>query len=276
MPLQCPICIKGAGEMASGIAVRLFQAGFQRLLLLESPEPTSVRRTVSFSEAVYDGQQEVEGVTALRLEAGAAPEDIWTRGGIAVAVDPQWQWVARLRPEVVVDAVLAKRNLGTALSEAPLVVGVGPGFTAGQDVHAVVESLRGHYLGRVYWQGAAAPNTGVPGDVGGHTLARVLRAPCAGLVRQVKEIGQDVRVGETVCTVNNVAVPSALDGIVRGCIRPGITVPEGMKLGDVDARCEYDHCFTVSEKARALGGAVLEVLCAHCLRGGLANPVYKS
>ena len=262
---HCRIVIKGAGEMASGVAVRLYRAGFRHILLLEVEEPTSVRRAVSFSEAVYDGMQRVEGVEAALV---LTPDDVqgqWEQGCMAVAVDPQWLWLAQVRPHVVVDAVLAKHNLGTALNDAELVVGVGPGFTAGVDVHVVVESQRGHDLGRVLRQGAAEPNTGIPGEIGGHTLARVLRAPVAGVVRQYKQIGQSVRVGDQVCSVGDAPVLSALNGVVRGCIRPGLTVPQGMKLGDVDPRGYVDYCFTVSEKARSLGGAVLEAVCAYWL-----------
>lgn len=257
------ITIKGAGEMASGIAVRLFRAGFKRILLLECAEPDAVRRTVSFSEAVYDGCQSVEDVKCLRVERLEDVRGVWEQGCLAVAVDPRWQWLPRLRPHAVVDAVLAKRNLGTRITEAPLVVAVGPGFAAGQDAHAVIESQRGHNLGRVYHQGAAEPNTGIPGDIGGHTLARVLRAPVDGVVRQHKAIGEAVRVGEAVCSVGRVPVTSALDGVVRGCIRPGILATAGTKVGDVDPRGIPDHCHTVSEKARALGGGVLEAVCAY-------------
>lgn len=260
---SCSIVIKSGGEMASGIAVRLYRAGFHNIAMLEIPSPIAVRRTVSFCEAVYDGEQCVEGITARRADR---PEDIralWDNGFLAVVADPEWQSISSLRPEMTIDAVLAKRNIGTALSEAPLVVALGPGFTAGVDAHYVIETNRGHDLGRVYAHGQAQPNTGVPGTIGGYTLERVLRAPCDGIVEAYREIGESIRAGERVCAVDGVPVISGINGVLRGCIRPGSRVRSGLKLGDVDPRGERENCRTVSEKARALGGAALEVLCAH-------------
>lgn len=262
---SCGIVIKGAGEMASGVAVRLYRAGFRRIVLLECAAPLAVRRTVSFCEAVYDGSQSVEGIDARRICDEDGLKHAWGAGCLAVAVDPAWTWIARLQPQVVVDAIIAKRNLGTHKGEAPLVVGIGPGFTAGQDCHAVVESQRGHNLGRVYREGSAEPNTGVPGNIGGYTLERVLRAPVAGVVRVCKDIGSVVKAGDVVLSVGESDVCTVMDGVVRGCIRPGVTVPAGTKIGDVDPRGIAEYGFTVSEKARTLGGAVLETLCAHCI-----------
>lgn len=259
---QFDIIIKGAGEMASGVAVRLYHAGFRRLLLLETAQPAAVRRLVSFCEAVYDGEQTVEGVTVRRADGPAEAKTLWQSGKLAVAVDPEWRLLAELRPGVSIDAVLAKRNLGTRLDEAPLVIALGPGFTAGVDAHRVVETQRGHNLGRLLRQGSAEPNTGVPGDIGGHTLDRVLRSPAAGVVRQIRSIGDAVRAGDTVCAVDDVEVSTRIDGILRGCIRPGVRVEAGTKIGDVDPRAKPEYCRTVSEKARALGGAVLEAVCA--------------
>lgn len=264
---QTRILIKGAGEMASGVAVRLYRAGFRRLLMLETAAPLAVRRAVSFCEAVYDGRREVEGITAVRLDGGDGPEGIWRNGGIAVLVDPAWEALSRFSPEVSVDAVLAKRNLGTRLDEAPLVVALGPGFAAGVDAHRVVETNRGHDLGRVFREGTAEPNTGVPGLVGGYGAERVLRAPCPGRVESVREIGDTVAAGETLCRVDGVDAIAAIPGVVRGLIRPGVVVGKGTKLGDVDPRGRRENCFTVSEKARALGGAVLEAVCAHLFGG---------
>lgn len=260
---SCPIIIKGAGEMASGVAVRLYRAGFRHILLLECEAPLAVRRTVSFCEAVYDGSQSVEGIAAHLIRDAHDLQKAWDVGTLAVAVDPAWAWIARLQPQVVVDAIIAKRNLGTHCGEAPLVVALGPGFTAGQDCHAVVESQRGHDLGRVYAEGCAEPNTGIPGNIGGYTLERVLRAPEAGVVRVHKDIGSLVKVGDIVLSVCDVPVRTVIDGVVRGCIRHGLEVSAGVKIGDVDPRGREDYAYTVSEKARTLGGAVLEALCAH-------------
>ncbi len=270
--LPLPIIVsKGAGEMASGIAVRLHRAGFRRLLLLETPRPLAVRRAVSFSEAVYDGRQEVEGITALRFEPPVENcpdgeifrrlEEIWEQGAVAVAVDPRWRLLPIIRPGIVVDATIAKQNLGTSISEAELVVALGPGFTAGVDAHYVIETQRGHHLGRVLGQGSAAANTGIPGDIGGHSLDRVLRAPVDGPVEAALAIGSRIEKGRMVCTVAGVPVRAEISGVLRGCIRPGTEVTAGLKIGDIDPRGVREYCFNVSEKARALGGAVLEAVC---------------
>lgn len=260
------IVIKGGGEMASGIAVRLYRAGFRRIVMMETPCPMAVRRTVSFCEAVYDGEQRVEDIPARRADRPEEIRALWDKGTLAVAVDPEWRLIPRIRPEMTIDAILAKRNTGTATNEAPLVVALGPGFTAGVDAHYVIETNRGHSLGRVYAKGQAQPNTGIPGNIGGYTSERVLRAPGEGLVAACREIGAFVRAGETVCAVDGVPVAASIDGIVRGCIRPGSRVRSGQKLGDVDPRGDRECCYTVSDKARALGGAVLETLCAHINR----------
>ena len=260
------IIIKSGGEMASGIAVRLYRAGFRSIVMLETPHPLAVRRAVSFCEAVHDGEQQVEGITARRADR---PEDIpnlWRNGMLAVAVDPEWALIPLLAPQITIDAVLAKRNLGTAISEAPLVVALGPGFTAGRDAHYVIETNRGHDLGRVYAKGSAQPDTGIPGNIGGYTKERVLRAPVDGIVESCREIGSPIKAGEAVCVVGGVPVPAAIDGIVRGCVRAGTRARAGLKLGDVDPRGLPEYCVTVSEKARALGGAVLEVVCGHLNR----------
>lgn len=263
---QTRIVLKGAGEMATGIAVRLYRSGFTSLLMLETSAPMAVRRAVSFCEAVYDGQMTVEGIPARRLNDKNELNEIWSRGEIAVAVDPEWKSLEWYSPEISIDAVLAKRNLGTRLDEAPLVVALGPGFTAGENAHCVIETNRGHNLGRVFTSGAAQPNTGVPGIIGGFGLERVLRAPITGVVGHCRAIGSDVAKGDVVCTVDDIPVPAQIAGVVRGCIREGIIVEKGTKLGDVDPRAVKEYCFTVSEKARALGGAVVEVLCGHIFR----------
>lgn len=256
------ILIKGAGEMATGVAVRLYQAGFTSLLLLETDKPLAVRRAVSFCEAIYDRKQEVEGIPAERLDSRGELEGIWKRQAVAVMADPDWSALSWFSPRVCVDAVIAKRNLGTRLDDAPLVVALGPGFTAGQDAHCVVETNRGHNLGRLFHTGSAEANTGIPGAIGGFTTERVLRAPADGIVEQCRQIGESVRAGDIVCRVAGIDIPAAIDGVVRGCIRSGIEVRKGVKLGDIDPRNNRVYCFTISEKARALGGSVLEAICA--------------
>lgn len=258
--------IKGAGDLASGVALRLLRAGFS-VVMTEIARPTTVRRTVAFSEAVYDGRATVEGVEGIRADTPDQALRATASGRIPVIVDPSADSVPSLRPLLLVDAVLAKRNLGTTVTDAPAVVALGPGFVAGRDAHAVVETMRGHTLGRVITQGAALPNTGVPGEVGGHAAERVLRAPAAGVFRGVLRIGDQVRAGDVAGHVDDRPVPSRLDGVVRGLLHDGLEVTEGFKLGDVDPRAERAHCFTVSDKALAIAGGVLEAACA--LLGGV-------
>jgi xanthine dehydrogenase accessory factor len=256
--------------MASGIAVRLYRSGFRESLLLETQTPLAVRRMVSFSEAVYDGEQRVEGVPSRLVRNKEGIAALWMRDIIAVAVDPEWKHISSLRPDVCIDAILAKRNLGTRITDAALVLALGPGFTAGEDAHAVIETQRGHNLGRIYRKGTAEADTGIPGAIGGYTLERVLRSPEAGLVSSPRRIGDMVRAGETVLRVNGVPVTARIDGVVRGLIHPGIVAPAMVKLGDIDPRGRTEYCQTVSEKARALGGSVLEAICAY-----LRDPVNR-
>ena len=259
---DCDVIIKSAGEMASGIAVRLHKAGFRRILMLEISEPLAVRRNVSFCEAVYQGSQSVEGVFGRLARDRAGVEHVWLGGDIAVVVDPLWRLVTEFSPVMLVDAIIAKRNLGTTMEDAPVVVALGPGFTAGVDAHCVVETNRGHNLGSIYTHGTAAPNTGIPGPIGGCTLERVLRAKAAGNVQCMRALGDMVTEGEVVFVVDGQETRAAISGVLRGCIRPGLFVPKGAKLGDIDPRGRTAYCHSISEKARALGGSVLEILCA--------------
>lgn len=252
------VVIKGGGDIATGIAHRLYQSRIP-VIITEIAEPTVVRRTVAFATAVTNGQIEVEGVTA-KL---ARPEEIMVTlamGCIPVVVDEATECVARVSPYAVIDAIIAKRNTGTALTDAPVVIGVGPGFTAGIDVHAVVETMRGHELGRVMYQGQAIANTGIPGEVGGYTLERLIKAPADGIFIACRDIGDDVVVGEVVGYVGETAVKVAIAGVLRGVIQSGIKVTQGLKIGDVDPRCRREHCYSISDKARAIGGGVLEAL----------------
>lgn len=252
--------VKGAGEMASAVAWRLFMANIRKVFLMEAPMPLAVRREVAFCEALFDGEKQVEGVRAVRVEAPGDIPRAWEAGAIPVAVDPEWRLVQAVRPDVVVDAILAKRNLGTRRTEAPLVIGLGPGFTAGEDVHVVIETNRGHHLGRVITAGAAEPNTGVPGEIAGESAARVLRAPVAGVFRSDSRIGAMVARGQTVGFVDASPVVAGVTGVLRGLIRPGTTVAAGLKIGDIDPRGEAAYCTTISDKARAIAGAVLEAV----------------
>lgn len=260
--------IKGAGDLASGVAVRLHRAGV-KLIMTDIAKPTAIRRTVSFCRAVWEGQAQVEDVLARLAADSREALAIASGGDIAVLVDPDAECVRELKPDAVIDAMLLKRNLNTRITDAPAVIALGPGFVAGEDCHAVVETMRGHDLGRVLTCGAAQPNTGVPGNVGGYTGERILRAPCDGLWRTQFSIGAMVKAGEAVATVAGEAVPAPLDGVLRGLLPDGTPVTAGMKSGDVDPRGVQAYCDTVSDKARSIGGGVLEALLM--LTGGIRN-----
>jgi len=260
------VVVRGAGDLATGCIVRLVRAGF-RVVALETAEPSAIRRTVSLSEAMYDGTAEVEGVRAVRVgsveELGAA---LAQAGPVPILADPGCTVLPRLRPLALVDAILAKRNLGTRIGMADVVVALGPGFEAGVDADAVVETNRGHDLGRVLWQGWAEPDTGTPGLIAGVGRERVLHAPTAGVVKNLKAIGDRVRAGDPVLALLGpeglVPLASAIDGILRGLIRPGYRAQAGLKVADVDPRGRREHCFTVSDKGLAIAGGVLEAILA--------------
>jgi xanthine dehydrogenase accessory factor len=258
--------VKGAGDLATGVGLRLHSAGFA-VFHTELAQPAMVRRAVSFGEAVYEGRAVVEGVEARLAGDWSEAKRFLAERVVPVLVDPGARVAADAGPLLVVDAILAKRNLGTSTKDAPAVVALGPGFQAGRDCHAVVETMRGHTLGRVIWQGEALPNTGIPGEVGGKGAERVLRAPVEGEFVTLREIGDQVKAGEIVAEVAGVPVRSALDGVLRGLARAGLQVQPGMKVGDVDPRAARQHCFTVSDKALAIAGGVLEAACA--LLGGV-------
>ena len=253
------IVIKGAGEMASGIAHRLYMANITNLLLTEIPEPITVRRTVAFSEAIYEGHMKVEGVDAEHVTDIAELHDLWKHRKIGVMVDPQWKIIRDLKPHVVIDAIMAKRNIGTNKEEAPLVIGVGPGFVAPDDVHIVVESNRGHNLGRTIYVGFAEPHTGIPGATMGYTTERVLRAPHDGTVKHAKQIGDRAENGDIVLYVDKTPVYAGISGLLRGLIRETYVVAHE-KVGDIDPRGVKEYCYTITEKARAIGGGVLEAI----------------
>ena len=253
------VVIKGAGDLATGVAHRLHRAGM-RVVMTEVPQPTAIRRAVAFAQAVYAGETEVEGVKARLVEGIEGVQGAWEEGVIPVVVDPQARIVEELRPQVVVDAIMAKRNLGTRIADAPVVIALGPGFVAGADCHAVIETNRGHNLGRVILSGPAEPDTGVPGQVGGQAEKRVLRAPKDGVFRALRRIGDEVREGETVAQVDGEPVRARLSGVLRGLLHDGLRVRQGMKVGDVDPRGVREYCFTISDKARAIGGGVLEAI----------------
>jgi xanthine dehydrogenase accessory factor len=256
------VCIRGGGDLASGVAARLARAGFP-LVILELPEPLVIRRAVAFAEAVYAGQVQIEDLTGRRVEDAEGALVEAQAGRVPVLVDPAGGSIGALAPAVVVDARVLKANpgdLGPGL--APLVVALGPGYMAGADCHAVIETMRGHQLGRVLWQGAAQLNTGVPGVIGGRTAERVLRAPAAGEVEGRAQIGDRVAAGQVVAMVGGAPVASPFDGVLRGLLHDRVIVEAGFKIGDVDPRGVREHCFTISDKALAVGGGVLEAILA--------------
>lgn len=258
--------IKGAGDLATGVALRLFRSGFA-VVMTEIARPTVVRRAVAFAEAVCEGRTTVEGVDGMRADDTAHVSCLLDEGVIPVIVDPKAAVRHEIGPVLLVDAVVAKRNTGTHMTDAPAVVGLGPGFVAGRDVHAVIETKRGPTLGRVITEGEALPNTGIPGDIGGFSEERVLRSPIVGVFRGVHDIGDRVRLDEVVGYVGDVPIRSRLDGVVHGLLRTGLEVPLGFKVGDIDPRATRQECFMVSDKALAVAGGVLEAAC--CLLGGV-------
>lgn len=251
------VVVKGAGDLASGVAYRLVRAGWS-VVMTELPWPTVVRRTVSFAQAVFDGTTSVEALRGRRAADPREARSIAEHGEVAVLVDPSASSLSWLRPDVLVDAIMAKRNTGTRIDDAPAVIGLGPGFRAAVDVHAVVETNRGHRLGRVILRGEAEADTGVPAAVDGHGADRVLRAPADGVLRAVRDIGERVRAGDVLADVADAPLLCPFDGCLRGLVQSGTLVRGGMKVGDVDPRATRDHCFTISDKALAVGGGVLE------------------
>ncbi|OUO35102.1 selenium-dependent molybdenum cofactor biosynthesis protein YqeB [Olsenella sp. An290] len=255
------VVIRGAGDIASGIALRLHRAGMQ-VVMCDLAVPTSIRRTVCFSEAIRLGEMRVEGVRGVLCADAAAARAAAAAGDVAVLVDPEAACVRDLAPDALVDAILAKRNLGTTRDLAPVVIGVGPGFTAREDCDAAVETMRGHYLGRVYYEGSPIPNTAVPGLIGGYAGERVMRAPADGVFEPCVEVGAQVAAGDVCATVVGEPMRATIDGVVRGLLQAGVPVHKGMKCGDVDPRCHPEYIESASDKALAVGGGVLEAILA--------------
>lgn len=265
------IVVRGGGDLATGTIYKLNQCGFP-VLILETENPSAIRRNVAFCEAVYQGSQTVEGTTCTLAQSLAQAEACLRDGKLTMLIDPVGNCIPHFRPIAVVDAILAKKNLGTNRNMAPITVALGPGFTAGVDVDAVVETKRGHNLGKVLYSGAAAPNTGIPGIIGGYGKERVIHSPAAGILRTVCQITDTVEQGQTIAVVETaegeVPVQATLTGLLRGLLRDGYPVTRGFKIADIDPRTqEYDNCFTISDKARCIAGGVLEAI-AH-LRGNL-------
>lgn len=253
------VLIRGGGEFASGVAYRLSQCHF-RVLMTEMPQPQAVRREVAFCEAVYEEEKEVEGMVAKLISSPDEIYETWQESKLPLLVDPETKIKDILKPDVLVDAIMAKRNLGTRITDAPLVIGLGIGFEAGKDVHVVIETNLGHNLGRVIRHGEADTDTGVPEEIAGFSVERVFRAPCVGRFSTSKQIGDYVELSEAVASVDGVPVKALCSGVIRGLLRNGTEVYKGMKAGDIDPRGVKDYCYTFSDKARAIAGGVLEAI----------------
>jgi len=267
------VALKGAGDLATGVIHRLVRVGFP-VFATELPQPTVLRRTVAFAEAVALGEMTVEGVTAQRTGSIEDIQSALHNGLVPIAVDPDGILLKQMHPTVLVEATLSKYNSGVTMDDAPVVIALGPGYVAGKDVHAVIETNRGHNLGRVYLEGCSEPNTGVPGTIGGYSSERLLRAPGAGIIYGLRQIGDTVQAGETVALVkanapgnDEMPVIASISGILRGLVRDALPVNSGMKVGDIDPRAVREHCFTISDKSRAVAGGVLEAIM-YLLRQG--------
>ena len=254
------VIVRGGGDIATGTIYHLYQCGFQ-VLILECAQPTAIRRKVAFCEAVYDGTATVEGVCCRRISDLSECDSVWMNGELPLLIDPAGDAIPEFQPSALVDAILAKQNLGTNRSMAPLTIALGPGFTAGEDVDAVIETMRGHNLGRIIRQGSALPNTGVPGPIAGESARRVIHAPASGVIRNLADISDLVQEGEVIARIGETPVYASLTGVLRGIIRDGFPVQQGLKIADIDPRKEQQkNCFTISDKARCIAGSVGEVI----------------
>lgn len=250
------IIIRGGGDLATGVIQKFYRSGF-KVLVLETGKPTAIRRSVALCEAVYSGYATVEDVTCERIDNLEQMSVCHQKNVVPMLVDPTGAGIDKLKPAAVIDAILAKRNLGTRIDMAPVTIGLGPGFYAGRDVHAVIETMRGHDLGRLILSGSARPNTGIPGEIGGQGAKRVIHAPVAGEMQHLADIGDVVKAGQAIFRISGIPVTAPFEGLIRGMIREGLTVPKGMKVADIDPRQDVDW-HTISDKARCLGGAALE------------------
>lgn len=262
-----PIIIRGGGDLATGVAFRLHKAGFP-VIVLELERPLVIRRQVALATAILEGEIEIEGLIGCRVASFDEALVVARSGVVPVLVSPELPAGYKEKTAVLVDARIAKHNIDTRIDQAQFVVALGPGFEARKDCHAVVETMRGHSLGRVIWQESAIPNTGTPGIVGGKGAERVLRSPAAGEVEWRVEIGDLVEEGQLLGSVAGAVIAAPFKGVLRGLIAPGTAVAQGMKIGDLDARGDVVACFTISDKALAIGGGVLEAVLTWLNAGG--------
>lgn len=254
------LVVRGGGDLASGVIHRLYRSGYH-VLILEGRKPSAIRRRVAFCEAVYDDETAVEGVVSQLISDMTRCEDVWKAGKIPIMTDESGEAIKKMKPDAVIDAILAKKNLGTTKDMAPLTIGLGPGFEAGKDVDYVVETQRGHNLGRIITKGPAAPNTGIPGIIAGYGKERVIHSPAAGVIHNLSQIADLVEKDQVIAMVGETPVYASLTGVLRGIIKEGYEVPKGMKIADIDPRKEQKkNCDTISDKARCIAGSVLEIL----------------
>lgn len=254
------VVIRGGGDLATGVAEVLYQSGF-KILILDIEKPSSIRRSVCFSEAIYDGVTKVEDIICKKVENENEIEKCWNEKIIPIMVDEKGEIIKKIKPDVVVDSIIAKKNLGTTKEMAPITVALGDGFEAGKDVDIVIETMRGHNLGRIITSGRAMKNTGIPGEIKGVSKDRVIYSKANGIFSSVKKIGDTVQKDEIIGYVGDVEIRGKISGVLRGIIREGYEVTENMKIGDIDPRIEEkNNCFTISDKARSLGGAVLRAI----------------
>lgn len=270
------VIVKSGGDLASGIIQKLHRVGF-RVLVLETQTPTAIRRMVSFAEAIYEGKKEIEGIIAIHTKNIIEIYHAWSMDYIPVLIDPNGDYIEKFKPIAVVDAIIAKRNIGMHKNLAPITIAVGPGFTAGKDCNVVIESNRGHDLGRLIYEGEAEPNTGIPGIIAGYSVERVLYAPDEGTTELIHKIGDIVKAGDIIGYVNDKSINTKLDGVIRGLIRDGAYVTKDMKIGDVDPRLDQiNNCYTISDKARAIGGGVLEAIMIEMRKHQLETASFES
>ena len=256
------LIVRGGGDLASGVIHRLYRSGYH-VLILEGRKPSAIRRRVAFCEAVYDGETAVEGVVSQLISDMTRCEEVWKAGKIPIMTDESGEAIKKMKPDAVIDAILAKKNLGTTKDMAPLTIGLGPGFEAGKDVDYVVETQRGHNLGRIITKGLASPNTGIPGIIAGYGKERVIHSPAAGVIHNLSQIADLVEKDQVIAMVGETPVYASLTGVLRGIIKEGYEVPKEMKIADIDPRKEQKkNCDTISDKARCIAGSVLEILLA--------------
>jgi xanthine dehydrogenase accessory factor len=257
---QLVILIKGGGEVASAVAHRLWFSGFRYICMTEVPEPMAVHRGTTFSEVVFEGEKTVEGLTAKLIDSNEQVHDVWADGKVPLIIDPEAAIIDYIHPHVIVDAIMAKKNLGTKMSDASLVVGIGPGFEAGEDVDLVIESYHNEKLGKVISSGKAEPDNQVPFNIGGYTYERAIHAPATGEFKAIKNLCDIVVAGEEVASVGGQVVKAEIGGIIRALMRDGLTVNKGIKIVEIDPTGDLEVCFIIRAKMRAIAGGVLEAV----------------